>query len=315
MIFYQYSFAFYLIFSLLLVSTSSSHAQEYNPNLGWKDSYSVDGVCYCDSNGFDHGLDTKEADTPIGSQNVVEICAAIERVLGEGAQEGRIPYNDIQCGNGPANDAADETGCPGRVDIGPEGCNQIGPKWDLETVYANLPNPEDRLDRSNWTIIATNNQNDVALMIDGDDDTRWATQQNQTPGQSIVLDLGQIETFDLIELDTTNNPNDFPRAYAVFTSESNGDWGEPIVTGASDRSITDIAVDTQSARFIRIDQNGSHPDFWWSVHELNIYRSEEDDPDPDPDPDPGPRPTPIPPSGETKHLPGILDILLSDDKL
>jgi len=40
-------------------------------------------------------------------------------------------YNDIQCGNGPANDAADEAGCPGRVDLGSEGCDEIGPGFDM----------------------------------------------------------------------------------------------------------------------------------------------------------------------------------------
>lgn len=32
-------------------------AQQWNPRPGWKDSYAVDGVCYCDWNGFDHGAD------------------------------------------------------------------------------------------------------------------------------------------------------------------------------------------------------------------------------------------------------------------
>lgn len=136
---------------LLACVPSLVAAQEWNPQPGWKDSYAVGGRCYCDSNGYDHGLDTKTALTPIGVQNVVDICETIERVLGEGAEEGRIPYNDIQCGNGPANDAADETGCPGRVDIGPAGCDQIGPKWDLDAAYEvepddpqppSEPNPE-----------------------------------------------------------------------------------------------------------------------------------------------------------------------------
>ncbi len=122
----------------------SAYPQEWNPRPGWKDSYAVGGKCYCDSNGYDHNLDTKSAQTPIGLKNVVEICEDIKRVLGTGPEDGRIPYNDIQCGNGPPNDAADEVGCPGRVDIGPEGCDQIGPKWALELVYPIVdpdPNP------------------------------------------------------------------------------------------------------------------------------------------------------------------------------
>ena len=83
-------FRIYLVL-VLLCCGNIVNAQTWNPRPGWKDSYAVGGVCYCDSNGYDHGLDQKEADTPIGPQNVVDICNAITRVLGEGAQDGRIP--------------------------------------------------------------------------------------------------------------------------------------------------------------------------------------------------------------------------------
>ncbi len=130
--------------SLVCLCTSTLYAQNYKPRPGWKDSYSVGGRCYCDSNGYDHGLAKKSASTPVGRLNVVQICEDIEDALGTGPSNGRIPYNDIQCGHGPANDAADETGCPGRVDIGSAGCNVKGPRWDLDAVYGNAstsPNP------------------------------------------------------------------------------------------------------------------------------------------------------------------------------
>jgi hypothetical protein len=40
-------------------------------------------------------------------------------------------YNDVQCGNGPANDAGDEDTCPGRIEYGAVGCKYIGPKWNF----------------------------------------------------------------------------------------------------------------------------------------------------------------------------------------
>jgi len=113
----------------------------WNPGSNWQDSYAVNGQCYCNSSNFDHGLNTKTARTPIGELNVVRICSDIESALGNGPQNGRVPYNDIQCGNGPVNNAADETGCPGRVDRGSDGCDQIGPKWNLEAVYGQWTSP------------------------------------------------------------------------------------------------------------------------------------------------------------------------------
>ncbi len=101
-----------------------------NPGNGWSDSYSVDGQCFCDST-FDHAIGEIEVDTPYGIRTVLEICEAIGP--GPGA-EGHPVYNDIQCGNGPANDAGDEDWCPGRVDQGAEGCCIIGPMWDLSVL-------------------------------------------------------------------------------------------------------------------------------------------------------------------------------------
>lgn len=95
--------------------------------LGWADSYSVDGQCYCASS-FDHNIGDIMVDTPAGPRTVLEVCEAI----GPGPGIGDNPiYNDIQCGNGPANDAGDEDWCPGRVDQGQAGCCTAGPTWDL----------------------------------------------------------------------------------------------------------------------------------------------------------------------------------------
>jgi len=94
---------------------------------GWKDSYSVGDRCYCDTTG-DHDVDNLIADTPLGRITTETAC----NIIGPGpGSNGRPIYNDIQCGNGPANDAGDEDYCPGRVDIGKEGCTHIGPKWNF----------------------------------------------------------------------------------------------------------------------------------------------------------------------------------------
>ena len=123
------------------VAYSCIATAQWNPQPGWKDSYAVDGRCYCDSSNFDHNLSSKSADTPLGKKNVVEICNDIRDKLGTGSKQGRIPFNDIQCGHGPANDAADEAACPGRVDIGPAGCDVKGPRWDLQAVYGDNAPP------------------------------------------------------------------------------------------------------------------------------------------------------------------------------
>lgn len=96
----------------------------------WMDSYSVGDKCYCATT-FDHNIGGILVDTPDGKKTVREVC---DKVGAGPGFEGRPIYNDVQCGNGPANNAGDEDDCPGRVDIGREGCGHIGPRWDL-SVY------------------------------------------------------------------------------------------------------------------------------------------------------------------------------------
>lgn len=96
----------------------------------WADSYSDGDRCYMHST-FDHDIGEVTVGTPRGSMTILELFGLLES--GPGA-DGRPLYNDIQCGNGPANTAGDETECPGLVEYGPEGCGQIGPLWDLSEL-------------------------------------------------------------------------------------------------------------------------------------------------------------------------------------
>jgi F5/8 type C domain len=247
-----------------------AHAQRYNPKPGWKDSYAVGGKCYCDSNGYDHNLDTKTVATPQGRKNVVEVCEAITRVLGTGATSGRIPYNDIQCGNGPANDAPDEAGCPGRVDIGPAGCNQIGPKWDLASVYGSNPGGNGALPRSGWTATASSNSDDAARAFDSTTATRWATGLTQRAGQFFQIDLGKPSNFDSIELNAAGNAEDYPRNYRVLVSDDGATWRGPVATGQGAGAATEIDFSPQTARHVRIEQDGSDDARWWSIADVQL---------------------------------------------
>lgn len=110
--------------------------------VSWKDSYSINGRCYCDTT-YDHDIADVIVDTAIGQITVREACEKV----GSGPQGDRKYYNDVQCGNGPANNAGDEQSCPGRVDMGngnSAGCNIKGPKWQFdEAPIVEEPDPGD----------------------------------------------------------------------------------------------------------------------------------------------------------------------------
>ncbi len=113
----------------LLVSTST--IPDLTPLPEWIDSYSAGGQCYCASN-FDHGIADRIIETNNGAMTVRGVCAAI----GPGPGVGDNPrYNDVQCGHGPDNGQRDELLCPGRIDVGAEGCLVQGPTWNLSTLF------------------------------------------------------------------------------------------------------------------------------------------------------------------------------------
>ncbi len=119
------------ITTIFILPFNTIQAQWY-PGPGWMDSYKANGFCWCQTN-FDHGLDKKTVEINGTDYLVKDICDELEKhPLFRAIQEGDPRYNDIQCGNGPPNDAADEEGCPGRVDKGPDGCSELGPGWDME---------------------------------------------------------------------------------------------------------------------------------------------------------------------------------------
>lgn len=88
-----------------------------DPQRFWKDSYSVNGRCYCASN-YDHGVRDTMYETPQGWHTIETICQAMGPGPGINSP-GAILYNDVQCGH-LNNDRGDEDSdyrCPGRVDV------------------------------------------------------------------------------------------------------------------------------------------------------------------------------------------------------
>lgn len=107
--------------------------------MSWADSYSVSDKCYCQTT-YDHNIGDVKVDGPNGQITVREAC----ELVGDGPEGDRVYYNDVQCGNGPPNDAGDEDECPGRVDLGDgnkDGCFEIGPTWSFPGEDKPPPSP------------------------------------------------------------------------------------------------------------------------------------------------------------------------------
>ena len=116
-------------------------AKWQNPGgVSWMDSYSIVAstgkeYCFIDST-LDHDIGELKIDLPEGGKISVKDAhdSQTDHPHYRARTENVDPiYNDVQCGNGPANDAGDEDvdQCPGRTDMGAGGCGIQGPRFTL----------------------------------------------------------------------------------------------------------------------------------------------------------------------------------------
>lgn len=191
---------------VLSTLSSISYAQNIIPGgNSWVDSYSVDGKCYCSST-YDHGIGDFTVETPAGTRSVVEVCEAIGPGPGRGSNPG---YNTIQCGNSPGHSdtgtfnftdgvrrtVADEIECPGRVDIGWQGCDDIGPEWDLSVFGTETDTDTDTDTTSNLVHITKRNARGYAFDGDREATNRqdvylWESDDENINQQWIEIDRG-----------------------------------------------------------------------------------------------------------------------------
>jgi glucosylceramidase len=110
---------------------------------------------------------------------------------------------------------------------------------------------------------------DPGKAIDDDATTRWTTEAAQQPGQALTVDLGRARTVRRVALDTGADRGDFPRGYVLATSRDGTHWRDA-ASGSGSGQLTTIDIRPAHARYVRITQTGTAPQ-WWSVADLRIY--------------------------------------------
>jgi glucosylceramidase len=137
---------------------------------------------------------------------------------------------------------------------------------------ATLDDGRELLDFEPMTATADPGASDAANLVDDDATTRWTTGTAQQPGQWLQVDLGSTRAFSRLVLDTGADRGDFPRGYELYTSSDGSSWSAtPIAAGAGTGQLTTIDVPVTEARYLRVVQTASAPQ-WWSVADLRVYR-------------------------------------------
>ena len=130
--------------------------------------------------------------------------------------------------------------------------------------------PASRALDDGYTLIGATAADDADAAVDDDATTRWTTGAAQQPGQSLQVDLGRSQRVRRVVLDTGADTNDYPRGYSLLTSADGAHWTEA-ATGAGDGQLTTIDIPATAARFLRVVQTATAPQ-WWSVADLRVYR-------------------------------------------
>lgn len=148
-------------------------------------------------------------------------------------------------------------------------------KDDCELWLNNMSNtPEvslaSALDRSQWKVSASINNNNANAAIDNNPTTRWYTGGPQISGQWFTIDFGKVEKVEQIILDVKASPSDSPQKYQVFVSDNGVDWYGPGVSGTGAELMTIVSFASTSVQYIRFVQTGSKGN-WWSIHEVYAF--------------------------------------------
>jgi glucosylceramidase len=117
---------------------------------------------------------------------------------------------------------------------------------------------------------ATASSPDAENAVDDDATTRWTSGAAQAPGQFVAVDLGRPRHVRRVVLDTGADMGDFPRGYALLASRDGERW-RAVASGTGSGQLTAIDVRRTTARYLRVEQTGSAPQ-WWSVADLRVYR-------------------------------------------
>ena len=153
---------------------------------------------------------------------------------------------------------------------------QAGLFWSINELKINgLPDHAGGtpLDRGNWKVSASRAPGNEGPehAIDGDLEQRWGTSGAMRPDDWFQVDLGEVKTVYRVVMNAAKSGNDYPREYRIQTSMNGKDWYGPIGAGKGDGRVTTAIVLPTKARFVKIEQKGSHETNWWSMYDLQIF--------------------------------------------
>ncbi|HHV99644.1 MAG TPA: hypothetical protein GXX36_08745 [Clostridiaceae bacterium] len=155
--------------------------------------------------------------------------------------------------------------------------------WSIhEFKVFGVPTPPSvgtKISQDGWTATAygTGYGSSPEMAIDGILGTNWTTGNAQNGSEYFQVDMGQIHSISMIELNASPSrggnldtiTSDSPTAYEVYLSDG-GEWTLVAQGYGNGQPVTRITFPTQNARYIHVKQKGTSSR-WWCIGEFNVY--------------------------------------------
>jgi hypothetical protein len=129
------------------------------------------------------------------------------------------------------------------------------------------------LSRTGWvasTNAPSSSADSPANAIDGNLATRFSTDETQRPGLYFEVNMGSPQTFDQLQMDVPNSPNDYARDYAVEVSSNGSSW-TTVANCFGTGTPEVVSFPAQTAQYVAVYLTGTDNTYWWSIDEFNLY--------------------------------------------
>lgn len=111
----------------------------------------------------------------------------------------------------------------------------------------------------------------LRLMVDGNRNTRWATNAPQQTGDWLMIELPRVCDVKRIMMDARLSNKDYPRGYRVDVSMDGKTWKGPYALGAGRGASTEALPLPNKCKFVKITLTAGDPTYYWSIHEMSIF--------------------------------------------
>lgn len=128
----------------------------------------------------------------------------------------------------------------------------------------------------NATISASANPGGASLAADGDKKTFWDSKLSYDNPQYFEIDLGDSYEIAQLDINSGENKDQNEVGYSVFLSSDKKTWEEVFYSKRhppGNEGVVRLYFKPTNARFIKIEQKGSHFFASWVINELMVYEA------------------------------------------